>query len=224
MALVVAWETIIRDVVPVRSGGDERVELRLYAGLAVERAEADCDLFALWPFRAKEARAADRAKRLRPPAARSKDPDQLLTGKQAEAVARNASLRFAECARMLPAARTVAQRNGAVTSKRTPPQRHEPWSGLSGLGSEVMSRQSPRQLRPDRVVQVERGRRGHVSQSLTRPPGLPVSPSGTTLTQSQCQNVSVSSLAPIQHSYGMPLDPHPGALHHHVRRAWRSSP
>jgi hypothetical protein len=108
MALVVVREAVIRDFIPGRPGGDEGVELRANAGLAIERPEADRDFFALRPFRAEQTRAADRAKGLHAAAVGPEDADQLLTRKQAEPCTRDASLRPAEGARVLSASRTVA--------------------------------------------------------------------------------------------------------------------
>jgi hypothetical protein len=84
------------------------VELRADAGLAIERPEADRDFFALRPFPAEQARAADRAERLHSAVGRPEDADQLLTGNQAKPRTRDASLRSAEGARVLPAPRAVA--------------------------------------------------------------------------------------------------------------------
>ena len=47
--------------------------------LAIERPEADRDFFALRPFRAEQARAADRAEGLHAAAVRPEDADELLT-------------------------------------------------------------------------------------------------------------------------------------------------
>ena len=96
MALVVVREAVIWDVIPRRPRGDEGVELRTDAGLAIERPEADRDLFALRPFRAEQARAADRAERLYSATVRPEDADQVLTGKQPEPCSRDASLCPAE--------------------------------------------------------------------------------------------------------------------------------
>jgi hypothetical protein len=108
MALVVARQAVIRDLVPGRSRGDEGVELRPDARLAVKRAEADRDFLAFRPLRAEQARAADRAEGLHTASVRPEDADQLLTGEQAESLARDAPLRSAEDARVLSAARAVA--------------------------------------------------------------------------------------------------------------------
>jgi hypothetical protein len=108
MALVVARKAVIWDVIPGRPRGNEGVELRADAGLAIERAEADRNFFALRPFRAEQTRAADRAKSLHAAAVRPEDPDQLLTGKQAEPGTRDAPLRPAEGPRVLSAPRAVA--------------------------------------------------------------------------------------------------------------------
>src|SRR5829696_7310517 len=108
MAFLVARQTVLRHLIPGRARGDEGVELRADAGLAVERTEADRNFFALRPLRAEQARAADRAEGLRASAVRPKDADQLLTGEQAEPLARDASLRSAEGARVLSAPRAVA--------------------------------------------------------------------------------------------------------------------
>ena len=86
-------------LIPGRPRGDEVVELRADAGVAVERPEPDGDLVAFRPFPAEQARAADRAEGLHASAVRPEDADQLLTGEQAKALARNASLRAAERAR-----------------------------------------------------------------------------------------------------------------------------
>ena len=45
MALVVVREAVIRDLIPGRPRGDEGVELRADAGLAIERPQADRDFF-----------------------------------------------------------------------------------------------------------------------------------------------------------------------------------
>ncbi len=82
MAFLVARQTVIRDLIPRRPRGDEGVELRADAGLAVERAEADRNFFTLRPLRAEQARAADRAEGLHASAIRPKDADQFLTGEQ----------------------------------------------------------------------------------------------------------------------------------------------
>src|SRR5687768_7228502 len=103
MALVVVREAVIRDLMPGRPRGDEGVELRADAGLAVERPKANRDFFALRPFRAEQARAAYRAKGLHAAVVRPEDADQLLTGKQAEPRTRDASLRSAKGARVLSA-------------------------------------------------------------------------------------------------------------------------
>jgi hypothetical protein len=109
MALVVARETVIRDLIPRRPRGDKGVELWADTRLAVERAEADRDFIALWPLRTEQARAADRAEGLHASAAgRPEDADQLLAGEQAEPRARDASLCPAEGARVLSAPRAVA--------------------------------------------------------------------------------------------------------------------
>src|SRR5215207_3644243 len=90
VALFVARKAVIRDLIPGRPRGYEGVELRPDPGLAVERAEAD------------------RAEGFHASAVRPEDADQLLTGEQAESFARDASLRSAEGARVLPAPRAVA--------------------------------------------------------------------------------------------------------------------
>jgi hypothetical protein len=96
MALVVARETVARELIPGRSRSDERVELRPDTRLAVERAEADRYFFALRPLRAEQARAADRTEGLHTSIVRPEDADQLFAGKQAEPVARDASLASTE--------------------------------------------------------------------------------------------------------------------------------
>src|SRR5215207_6523439 len=108
VALFVARKAVIRDLIPGRPRGYEGVELRPDPGLAVERAEADRDFFALRPLCTEETRAADRAEGFHASAVRPEDADQLLTGEQAESFARDASLRSAEGARVLPAPRAVA--------------------------------------------------------------------------------------------------------------------
>src|SRR5436309_1680169 len=108
MALVVARETVIRDLVPGRPRGDEGVELRPDSRLAVEGAEANRDFLALRPLRAEETRAADRTESLHAPTVRPENADQVLTGKQVEPLARNTSLRSAKGARVLSAPRAVA--------------------------------------------------------------------------------------------------------------------
>ena len=142
MGLVVAREAVSRDVVPRRPRGDEVVELRADAGVAVERPEADRDLFALRPLGAEQARAADRAEGLHPAVARPEDADQLLTGKQAEPRARDASLRSAEGARVLAAPRAVAVigPRGRAPSPRS--ERHR--RGMSRAGGSPGSARSRR--------------------------------------------------------------------------------
>lgn len=103
MALVVARETVVRDLIPGRPPSDEVVKLRADTGVAVERAEADRYFVTLRPLRAEQAGAADRAESLHTSIVRPEDVDQLLAGKQAEPVARDASLGAAEGARVLPA-------------------------------------------------------------------------------------------------------------------------
>src|SRR4029453_11066595 len=76
--------------------------------VAVQRPEPDGDLVAFRPFPAEQACAANRAEGPHASVARSEDADQLLTGEQAKALARNASLRTAERPGVLPAARAVA--------------------------------------------------------------------------------------------------------------------
>jgi plastocyanin len=108
MALAVAREAVIRNLIPGCPRSDEGVELRADPGLAVKRPEADRDLFALRPLCTEQARAADRAEGLHASAVRPEDADQLLTGEQSESHARNASLRSAKGARVLSAPRAVA--------------------------------------------------------------------------------------------------------------------
>src|SRR5512132_9602 len=108
MALVVVRQAVIRDVIPRRARGDEGVELRADAGLAVERPETDRYFFALRPLRTEQARAADGTEGLHPAVGRPEDADQLLPGKQAESRTWDASLRSTEGARVLPAPRAVA--------------------------------------------------------------------------------------------------------------------
>jgi hypothetical protein len=142
VALFVARKVVIRDLIPGRPRRYEGVELRPDPGLAVERAEADRDFFALRPLRTEQTRSADGAEGFHASAVRPEDANQLLTGEQAESFARNSSLRSAEGARVLPAPRAVAvigPPKRAVTSNRTPPQRQEPWSGFSGLGAAAMA-------------------------------------------------------------------------------------
>jgi hypothetical protein len=108
MALVVAREAVIRDLIPGRPRRDEGAELRPDSRVGVERAEADRHFFALRPLRAEQAGTADRTEGLHAPIVRPEDTDQLLSVKQAEPVARDASLGSAEGARVLSAPRAVA--------------------------------------------------------------------------------------------------------------------
>src|SRR5918994_2727175 len=108
VALFVARKAVIRDLIPGRPRGYEGVELRPDPGLAVERAEADRDFFALRPLCTEETRAADGTEGFHASAVRPEDADQLLTGEQAESFARDASLCSPEGARVLPAPRAVA--------------------------------------------------------------------------------------------------------------------
>src|SRR6266550_2874095 len=108
MRLVVARQAVVRELVPRRAGRDEDVELRADPRVAVKRPEADRDLVAFGPLVAEQARAADRAEGFHAPTVRPVDADQLFAGEQAEALARDAPLGSAECARVLAAARAVA--------------------------------------------------------------------------------------------------------------------
>src|SRR5205814_1783863 len=105
--LLVAREPVFRELLPRRVRGDERVELRPDARVAVQRPEPDPDLVALGPLVAEEARAADRAERLHAPLARPVDADQLLALDQAKAFARDATLGPAEGAGVLATPRAV---------------------------------------------------------------------------------------------------------------------
>jgi hypothetical protein len=108
MALVVMRQAVIRDVIPRRPRGDERVEFRTDARVAVQRPESDSDFIPLGPLTAEQARAANRAEGLHASIVRPEDPDQFLTCEQPEAFPWNPSLRTAERARVFPAARAVA--------------------------------------------------------------------------------------------------------------------
>jgi hypothetical protein len=83
------------------------VELRADAGLTV-RPETDRDLVALRPLAAEQARSADRTEGLHASVVGREDTDELLTGEEPEALARDPSLRAAERAGVLAAARAVA--------------------------------------------------------------------------------------------------------------------
>jgi hypothetical protein len=78
--LVEARQTVVREFVPGRPRGDEQVELRTDARIAVQRPESDSDFIPLWPLTAEQARAANRAERLHASVLRPEDPDQFLTG------------------------------------------------------------------------------------------------------------------------------------------------
>src|SRR4051794_10623898 len=106
--LVVARQPVVRELLPGRLRGDERVERRPDPRVAVERAEPDPDLVALGPLVPEQARAADRAERLYPSALGAVDADQLLALQQLEPFARHAPLGLAEGPGVLAAARAVA--------------------------------------------------------------------------------------------------------------------
>jgi hypothetical protein len=108
MALVVARESVIRDLIPRSPRRDEGAELRPDTRVGVERAEADRHFFALRPLRAEQAGTADRTEGLHAPIVRPEDTDQLLPVKQAKPLARDASLGSAEGPRVLSAPRAMA--------------------------------------------------------------------------------------------------------------------
>jgi len=107
MALVVAGEAIIRDLIPRRPRRDEGVELRPDTRVGVKRPEADSYLLALRPLCSEQARAADRTESFHASIVRPEDADQLLAGEQPEPLAWDASLSSAEGARVLSAPRAV---------------------------------------------------------------------------------------------------------------------
>jgi len=84
------------------------VELRADAGVPSSDPSRMPILSPSGQIPAEQARAADRAERLHASVVRPEDADQLLTGEQAKALARNASLRQAEGPGVLSAARAVA--------------------------------------------------------------------------------------------------------------------
>src|SRR5438094_6152193 len=105
----VSRQAVLRELVPRRARVDERVVLRPDPRVAVQRAEPDRDLVAFWPVRAEERRAADRAERFdRCSALGLEDSQQLFALEQPELLARHASLRQSEGARVLAAERAVA--------------------------------------------------------------------------------------------------------------------
>src|SRR5581483_5913785 len=104
----VSRQAVIRELVPRRGRSRMRVILRPDPGIAVERAKTDRDLGPVRPRPAEQARAADRAERLRHPVWRPVDADQLLPRKEPEPLARDAALGQAERSRMLAAAGAVA--------------------------------------------------------------------------------------------------------------------
>jgi len=108
MVFVEAREAVVWDLIPGRPRSDEEVELRAYARVAVECAQANGDFVALGPLATEQTRPANRTERLNPPVVGPEDADQFLSREQAKAFARDTSLRSAKGSRVLSAPRAMA--------------------------------------------------------------------------------------------------------------------
>jgi hypothetical protein len=108
VVFVEAREAVVWDLIPGRPRSDEEVELRAYARVAVECAEANGDSSPSGHSPPNRLDPQTEQNALTLPSSGPEDPDQFLSGEQAKAFARDTSLRSAKGSRVLSAPRAMA--------------------------------------------------------------------------------------------------------------------